>query len=84
MSYNPFEGRESYDRNCTHAHQHSLITEAIQRLGEETDIFSKGHSYPHVKKSLCYAVLSHVQLFATPWTVVCQAPLSTGFSKQEY
>ena len=21
---------------------------------------------------------------ATPWTVACQAPLSTGFSRQEY
>ena len=22
--------------------------------------------------------------FASPWTVACQAPLSTGFSRQEY
>ena len=29
-------------------------------------------------------LLSHVQLFATPWTVDCQAPLSMGFSRQEY
>ena len=29
-------------------------------------------------------LLSHVRLFATPWTVTCQAPLSTGFSRQEY
>ena len=28
--------------------------------------------------------LSHVWLFVTPWTVACQAPLSTGFSSQEY
>ena len=28
--------------------------------------------------------LSHVQLFATPWTVAYQAPLSMGFSRQEY
>ena len=28
--------------------------------------------------------LSRVQLFATPWTVACQAPLSMGFSRQEY
>ena len=28
--------------------------------------------------------LSHVGLFATPWTVAYQAPPSTGFSKQEY
>ena len=27
---------------------------------------------------------SHVWLFATLWTVACQAPLSMGFSKQEY
>ena len=28
--------------------------------------------------------LSHVRLFVTLWTVVHQAPLSTGFSRQEY
>ena len=28
--------------------------------------------------------LSHVQLFATPWTAAYQAPLSMGFSRQEY
>ena len=28
--------------------------------------------------------LSRVQLFATPWTVVRQAPPSIGFSRQEY
>ena len=28
--------------------------------------------------------LSHVQLFATPWTVAHQAPRSMGFSRQEY
>ena len=29
-------------------------------------------------------VLSHVQLFETLWTVAHQAPLSMGFSNQEY
>ena len=28
--------------------------------------------------------LSHVQPFATPWTVAHQVPLSMGFSRQEY
>ena len=28
--------------------------------------------------------LSRVQLFATPWTAAYQAPLSMGFSRQEY
>ena len=29
-------------------------------------------------------MLSHMRLFATPWTVACQAPLSMGFPRQEY
>ena len=28
--------------------------------------------------------LSHVRLFATHWTIACQAPLSMGFSRQEH
>ena len=33
---------------------------------------------------LLFSLLNHVQLSATPWTVACQAPLSMGFSRQEY
>jgi len=33
---------------------------------------------------VCTCVLSHVRLFATPWTIAYQAPLSLGFSRQEY
>ena len=29
-------------------------------------------------------LLRHVRLFATPWTVACQAPQSMEFSRQEY
>ena len=37
------------------------------------------------KMSVVYAqLLSRVQLFKTPWTEACQAPLSMGFSRQEY
>ena len=31
-----------------------------------------------------WSSLSRVRLFATPWTVAYQAPLSVGFSRQEY
>ena len=29
-------------------------------------------------------IYTHVHLFATPWTIACQAPLFMGFSGQEY
>ena len=31
-----------------------------------------------------FKLLSHVHLFATPWTIALQAPLLMGFSRQEY
>ena len=37
----------------------------------------------HFEKWKCLP-LSHVQLFATPWTVALQAPLSVEVSRQEY
>ena len=33
---------------------------------------------------VCVCKVSRVQLFATPWTVAPQAPLSMGFPRQEY
>ena len=33
---------------------------------------------------MCVCVLSHVQLFAAPWIVANQAPLSMEFSRQEH
>ena len=39
----------------------------------------------HLNMPLCACChFSHVQLFATPWTVAHQAPVSMGFSRQEY
>ena len=43
---------------------------------------------PEIRQSTSSEVkwksLSCVQFFATPWTVACQPPLSSGFSRQEY
>ena len=44
-------------------------------------------AHPFTDHTVCESVcqsFSHVQLFATPWTVVCWAPLSMGLSRQEY
>ena len=40
--------------------------------------------YVHIYASCCWAVFSCVWLFATPWTVACQAPLFMRFPRQEY
>ena len=41
-------------------------------------------SEPPRKVKVKVKSLSHVQLFATPWTVAYQASPSMGFSRQEY
>ena len=42
------------------------------------------HFFWWVPPRPCMGCFSCVQLFATLWTVVCQAPLSMGFSRQGY
>ena len=51
----------------------------LPNLLKDIWIFWKVYAYTWVLS--CF---SHVQLFATLWTVVQQAPLSMGFSMQEY
>ena len=41
-------------------------------------------SFNSLNRPLCAQLLSGVWLFAAPWTVVCQAPLSMEFFRQEY
>ena len=43
-----------------------------------------GENYAWLTRVLHGCVLSHVWLFATAWTGAHQAPLSMGFSRQEY
>ena len=42
-------------------------------------LFYWGHCFVAVVQ-----LLSHIRLFAIPWTVVCQASLAMGFSRREY
>ena len=41
-------------------------------------------AYYGLVSMLMLGLSSCVQFFVTPWTVACQAPLSMGFSRQEY
>ena len=38
----------------------------------------------HPNPGLLSQSVSHVQFFATPWTITCKPPLSMGFPRQEY
>ena len=65
-------------------YQVEAFTELARRIKEETgkSIWCyTGFTYEQV---LEVKSLSRVQLFATPWTVAYQAPLSMGFSRQEH
>ena len=55
-------------------------------LGTSCD---RHYMYVYICVCICMCVLmlscfSRVQLFATLWTVACQAPLSIGFSRHEH
>ena len=53
-------------------------------------VYGDGKNHPnvviilHLKQVSEVKSLSRVRLFATPWTVAYQAPLSMRFSRQEY
>ena len=49
-----------------------------------SDLVGQGFSLRMRKVKVKVKLISRVQLFATPWTVAHQAPLSMGFSRQEY
>ena len=51
-------------------------------------LFNSSDSWKHGNNFTCCCccclVAKSIELFATPWTIVCQAPLSVGFPRQEY
>ena len=57
-----------------------LSEEALQIVKKRREVKGKGRRKVKVKVKL----LSRVPLLATPWTAANQAPLSMGFSRQEY
>ena len=64
-----------------------VLEDKIQSNGERGRL--RGRLYLLMRKNMgtCVCVLSrfsHVQLCVTLWTVAQQAPLSMGFSRQEY
>ena len=82
-------------RSSTRTHHSSLWPPFTRSSSRKSVLFNQKKKVPCL--SICFARVcvgvcvhahaqwfSHVWLFATPWTVVHQAPLSTKFSRQEY
>ena len=53
------------------------------RMGIPTEKLGKEYKQIILRKKVGQS-LSCIWLFAAPWTVACQAPLSMGFYRQEY
>ena len=63
---------------CMHTHTHAHTGAGKYLCFCSIFYFNQNYMCVHVQ------LLSHVQLFAIPWTVAHQAPLSMGFPRQEY
>ena len=63
-----------------------VLTGEVERTSfYSTTLFDNQKRCPfHYESEVKVKSLSHVRLFATPWTVAYQAPPSMGFSRQEY
>ena len=82
----------------TQTHVHRVRDAIINHHSKSGFVPSPLYPHPQQDRAIavlkCYSLLQvhactlsrfgHVQLLATLWTVVCQAPLSVGFSGQEY
>ena len=62
----------------------SLLPSPIHRKSQEQIQQALGFNRTLLNPCMHAQSLSHVQLFATPWTVAHQPPLSMGFPRQVY
>ena len=67
------------DREAWHAAIHEAA-KSRTRLRDWTEL--NDNQFTNMNKLIELKSLSRVQLFATPWAVAYQAPLSMGFSMQ--
>ena len=58
-------------------YQHKLVLEVAHMHSQHLQFWK-------LLLLLLLSCFSHVRLLATPWTAAYQAPLSMGFSRQEY
>ena len=62
----------------------SILTDKVKQLHVLSIIWGLLLKIQKIIDIIFLGLLSCVQLFVAPWTIACQAPLSLGFSQQEY
>ena len=62
----------------------SIVTDKVKQLHVLSIIWGLLLKIQKIIDIIFLGLLSCVQLFLAPWTIACQAPLSLGFSQQEY
>ena len=72
------------DREAWWATVHGVAKSWTRLKWARTHALQKVCNYCLFSMKVKVKSLSRVRLFATPWTVAHQAPLSIGFSRQEY
>ena len=70
------------DKGSQHTAAHGITQSQTQHSNKT--IKHRREEIRNELKSMCPQLLSHVQVFATTWTVAHQDPLSMEFSRQEY
>ena len=73
---------QCYSLNTSHHLPPCCVHKSILYVCDSIPALQIVHQYHFSKFHL--PMLSHVRLFATLWTIACQAPLFMGFSRQEY
>ena len=63
---------------------HHFFLPTLSRISIYTHTHTHTHTHTCIYDMWKCQSLSCVWLFATPWIVACQAPLSMDFSRQEY
>ena len=79
---------------CMKVKSEREVTQSCLTLSDPMDCSPPGSSIHRIFQArvlkwgaIAFSSVSHSivsQLFETPWTAACQAPLSMGFSRQEY
>ena len=82
-----YTNNEKVEKEIKETIPFTIATKRIKYLGiylpkETKDLYIE--NYKTLVKKIKVKSLSRVRLFVTLWTVASQAPLSMGFSRQEY